>query len=142
MSGVSGCAAASTTFSASSMAPRPPSPKTLAVAQGTPRLCAVSVDDRQLLGRVGDELVDGHDRRLAEMRGAVEVGGQVVEPALDGPRVRLLGLRRAATPPCILRARIVATITTAAGLRPAERHFRSKNFSPPRSNANPASVTA
>ena len=45
-------------------------------------------------------------------------------------------------PPCIFKARIVATMTTAAGLSPAERHFRSKNFSPPRSKANPASVTA
>ena len=44
-------------------------------------------------------------------------------------------------PPCILRARIVATRTIAAGFRPAERHLRSKNFSPPRSNAKPASVT-
>ena len=33
-------------------------------------------------------------------------------------------------------------MTIAAGLRPAPRHFRSKNFSPPRSKANPASVMA
>ena len=81
-------------------------------------------------------------RRLAEVRGAVEVGGQVLEPALDGRRVGRRQVASSATPPCILRARIVATITTAAGFRPAERHLRSKNFSPPRSKANPASVTA
>ena len=65
---------------------------------------------------------------------------------LASPRSTAAGLGSlvcsSGTPPCILRARIVATITTAAGFRPAERHFRSKNFSPPRSNANPASVTA
>ncbi len=36
---------------------------------------------------------------------------------------------------------IVATITVAAGLRPALRHLMSKNFSAPRSAPKPASVT-
>ena len=45
------------------------------------------------------------------------------------------------TPPCILSARMVATSTTASGLRPALRHLMSRNFSPPRSAPKPASVT-
>ena len=45
-----------------------------------------------------------------------------------------------ATPPLYLRARIVATNTTASGARPALRHLISKNFSAPRSAPNPASV--
>ncbi len=48
---------------------------------------AVVVYDLDLVGGVGPELVDGHDRRLAEMRGAVEVGGQVFESSFDGRRV-------------------------------------------------------
>ena len=47
-----------------------------------------------------------------------------------------------ATPPCILRARTVATSTTAAASRPALVHLMSKNFSAPRSKPKPASVTA
>ena len=46
-----------------------------------------------------------------------------------------------ATPPCILSARTVATSTTASGSNPALRHLMSMNFSPPRSEPNPASVT-
>ena len=46
-----------------------------------------------------------------------------------------------ALPPCILRARIVATITTALGAIPPTRHLISRNFSAPRSAAKPASVT-
>ena len=46
-----------------------------------------------------------------------------------------------ATPPCILSALIVATITTQSGLIPDFLHFISKNFSAPRSAPNPASVT-
>ena len=46
-----------------------------------------------------------------------------------------------ATPPCILRARMVATTTAASGRKPAFRHLMSKNFSAPRSAPNPASVT-
>ena len=103
---------------------------------------AEGVDQGVLLGRVGRELVDGHDVGLPKCCGAVEVGGQVVQPSLDGRRRWAPWSASSGTPPCILRARIVATITTAAGFRPAERHLRSKNFSPPRSNANPASVTA
>ena len=45
-----------------------------------------------------------------------------------------------ATPPLYFNARIVATSTTASGLRPAIRHLISKNFSAPRSAPNPASV--
>ena len=44
------------------------------------------------------------------------------------------------TPPCIFKARIVATITTQDGSIPAKRHFISMNFSAPKSAANPASV--
>ncbi|EJW96350.1 hypothetical protein EVA_15542 [gut metagenome] len=46
------------------------------------------------------------------------------------------------TPPWFLRARTVATNTTAAGLSPAKRHLISRNFSAPRSAPKPASVTA
>ena len=45
------------------------------------------------------------------------------------------------TPPCILRARTVATTIAASGLSPAIRHLMSKNFSAPRSAPNPASVS-
>ena len=45
------------------------------------------------------------------------------------------------TPPCILRALIVATMTTQSGLIPDFLHFIFKNFSAPRSAPNPASVT-
>mmetsp|Transcript_6940 Transcript_6940/g.10766 ORF Transcript_6940/g.10766 Transcript_6940/m.10766 type:complete len:272 (+) Transcript_6940:728-1543(+) len=44
-------------------------------------------------------------------------------------------------PPCILRARTVATNTTASGVRPEYRHFIFMNFSIPMSAPNPASVT-
>ncbi len=46
-----------------------------------------------------------------------------------------------ATPPCILSARMVATITTQSGFSPALRHLMSRNFSAPRSAPKPASVT-
>ena len=46
-----------------------------------------------------------------------------------------------ATPPCILSARMVATITAALGFSPVLRHLMSKNFSAPRSAPKPASVT-
>ena len=46
-----------------------------------------------------------------------------------------------ATPPCIFRPWVVATITTSRGCRPALRHLMSKNFSAPRSAPKPASVT-
>ena len=42
-----------------------------------------------------------------------------------------------ATPPCILSARTVATITAAEGFSPADRHLMSKNFSAPRSAPKP-----
>ena len=45
------------------------------------------------------------------------------------------------TPPCIFKARTVATITTAPGTMPALRHLMSMNFSAPRSAPKPASVT-
>ena len=41
----------------------------------------------------------------------------------------------------IWHAGTVATTTATSGLRPAERHLMSKNFSAPRSAPNPASVT-
>mmetsp|Transcript_27402 Transcript_27402/g.71922 ORF Transcript_27402/g.71922 Transcript_27402/m.71922 type:complete len:343 (+) Transcript_27402:644-1672(+) len=44
-------------------------------------------------------------------------------------------------PPCILRARTVATRVTAEGMSPEARHFMSKNFSIPMSAPKPASVT-
>mmetsp|Transcript_7833 Transcript_7833/g.25103 ORF Transcript_7833/g.25103 Transcript_7833/m.25103 type:complete len:341 (-) Transcript_7833:461-1483(-) len=43
-------------------------------------------------------------------------------------------------PPCILSARMVATITAALGTRPDSRHFMLKNFSAPMSAPKPASV--
>ena len=45
------------------------------------------------------------------------------------------------TPPCILSARTVATMTAASGFSPAFRHLMLKNFSAPRSAPKPASVT-
>ena len=45
------------------------------------------------------------------------------------------------TPPLYLRARQVATRTTASGLRLPIRHLMSRNFSAPRSAPKPASVT-
>src|SRR5690606_42007286 len=44
-------------------------------------------------------------------------------------------------PPCIFRARIVATRTAQLGLRPLVLHLMSTNFSHPMSAPNPASVT-
>ena len=44
-------------------------------------------------------------------------------------------------PPWYLSARMVATITTAAGRSPDLRHLMSMNFSAPRSAPKPASVT-
>ncbi len=44
-------------------------------------------------------------------------------------------------PPCIFRARTVATRTTALGASPLVRHLMSTNFSNPRSAPNPDSVT-
>jgi hypothetical protein len=51
------------------------------------------------------------------------------------------GVARASffTPPCIFRARTVATTMAASGFRPATRHLMSKNFSAPRSAPKPAS---
>ena len=69
---------------------RRPAPKTSAVAHGDAAAGAVVVDDLELVGGVGPELVDRDDRRLAEMRRAVEVGGQVLEAPLDGGRVGLV----------------------------------------------------
>lgn len=45
-------------------------------------------------------------------------------------------------PPCIFRARTVATNTTTLGTRPEARHLMLKNFSIPISAPKPASVTA
>ena len=45
------------------------------------------------------------------------------------------------TPPCIFKARTVATITTQLGFIFAFLHLISKNFSAPRSAPKPASVT-
>ena len=45
------------------------------------------------------------------------------------------------TPPCIFRARTVATITAASGRKPEARHLMLKNFSAPMSEPKPASVT-
>ena len=55
--------------------------------------------------------------------------------ALGAPRASL------GTPPCIFRARTVATSTTASGEMFAWRHLMSMNFSAPRSAPKPASVT-
>ena len=44
-------------------------------------------------------------------------------------------------PPCILRARMVATMTTQSGTRPLVRHLMSMNFSIPMSAPKPDSVT-
>ena len=44
-------------------------------------------------------------------------------------------------PPCIFKALIVATITTALGVKLDNLHFISKNFSAPKSAPKPASVT-
>lgn len=45
-------------------------------------------------------------------------------------------------PPCIFRARTVATRTTTLGTRPEALHLMLKNFSMPISAPKPASVTA
>ena len=45
------------------------------------------------------------------------------------------------SPPCILSDRTVATSTAASGLSPPARHLMSKNFSAPKSEPKPASVT-
>lgn len=44
-------------------------------------------------------------------------------------------------PPCIFRARTVATSTTTSGFNPDVRHLMLKNFSMPMSAPKPASVT-
>ena len=44
-------------------------------------------------------------------------------------------------PPFIFSARMVATMTTASGEKPAFRQTIFMNFSPPRSEPKPASVT-
>mmetsp|Transcript_14877 Transcript_14877/g.27050 ORF Transcript_14877/g.27050 Transcript_14877/m.27050 type:complete len:294 (+) Transcript_14877:854-1735(+) len=44
-------------------------------------------------------------------------------------------------PPCIFKARTVATMTAHLGFRPDSRHLMLKNFSIPISAPNPASVT-
>mmetsp|Transcript_4613 Transcript_4613/g.10930 ORF Transcript_4613/g.10930 Transcript_4613/m.10930 type:complete len:239 (+) Transcript_4613:551-1267(+) len=44
-------------------------------------------------------------------------------------------------PPCIFKARTVATMTAAFGFKPLYRHLILKNFSIPISAPNPASVT-
>ena len=46
-----------------------------------------------------------------------------------------------ATPPCIFKALIVATITTQLGFKFDFLHFISRNFSAPKSAPKPASVT-
>ena len=45
------------------------------------------------------------------------------------------------TPPWYFKALTVATSTTALGFKPALTHLMSKNFSAPKSNPKPASVT-
>ena len=56
-----------------------------------------------------------------------------------------LGRGRPATtvgpPPCIFRARMVATSTDTLGVRPLRRAFTFQNFSKPMSAAKPDSVT-
>ncbi len=49
--------------------------------------------------------------------------------------------RTVPTPPCIFKARTVATITTQFGFRPLIRHLMLKNFSIPQSAPKPDSVT-
>ncbi len=95
MSGVSGFAAAATTFSASSVAPRPPSTEDIGRGAGHVAALAIGVHQVELGGRVGCKLVDGDDDRLAEVGGTVQVRGKVDEPALDGAGVGAGGLARA-----------------------------------------------
>ena len=60
---------------------------------------------------------------------------------LGPPRRPPAAGRRTATPPWYFSARTVATTTAASGRSPESRHLRSKNFSAPRSDPKPASVT-
>ena len=60
-------------------------------------------------------------------------------PALRVSMVRVSGLS-SSPPPWVIRALIDATTTTQSGLMPDCLQTMSMNFSPPRSEANPASV--
>jgi hypothetical protein len=84
--------------------------------------------------------VDRDHRRHAEVADVADVAGEVGEALLDAATFSL-PISSMATPPCILSARMVATITAADGASPALRHLMSKNFSAPRSAPKPASVT-
>jgi len=74
-------------------------------------------------------------------RTLVDVLLEVGEAAFQcGERLRACNFP-SESPPWNRSARAVATSTTARGQMFAERHLMSKNFSAPRSNPNPASVT-
>ena len=60
-------------------------------------------------------------------------------PALRVSTVRVSGLSRK-PPPWVISALMEATTTTQSGLMPDCLQTMSMNFSPPRSDANPASV--
>ena len=93
--------------------------------------------------------VDGHDGGDAELADDAEVGYQVGDAFLYQFHVLLdifLGKRSCLVmtlgpPPCIFRARTVATTTTASGKIPLVRHLMSTNFSKPMSAPKPLSVT-
>ena len=49
------------------------------------------MNDVAFFDSIGRKLVDGNHGRLVEMGGAVQMGGQVFQPAFDGSGIGLLG---------------------------------------------------
>jgi hypothetical protein len=94
-----------------------------------------------LLWRIALEVVDRHDDGQTELLDVLQMGLKVIHAFRKG--IDILGLARFsnASPPCIFRARIVATMTARSGWSPPSREAISRNFSAPKSAAKPASVT-
>jgi hypothetical protein len=94
----------------------------------TPELAADLAHGIHLAVGVGDEAVDGDDRRTPNFFTFSIWRARLAAPFFSAS---MFSLPRSslATPPCILSARMVPTMTAAAGFKPALRHLMSKNFS-------------
>ena len=133
--------AASTTASASSIIPAPPSVNPLASSTPlAPAAIATSLATAISSGESpGNRLIAttaGRPYIATILRAFLRFSAPLRTASGSGASMSLI-----ATPPCHLRPRMVATTTAAEGLGPPCRTLISMNFSKPRSAPNPASVT-
>ena len=118
-----------TTACAMSAAPAPPSAQWPASTASTPMLARSAFFSELHLGvGVGAEMVDRDDRRNAELLHVLDVALQIRQAGFE--RLEILGLEvvPSSTPPCILSARTVATITTHVRLQPGFAAFDVDEF--------------